>query len=109
MADRNRRLQQAQEWAPNDNDLRQDGTRKGRGWLGSLPTHDGGVMTEKSLGIEADGKQHEIPAIVPTLDKDEIDHLGRGGEPTDAIVNKAFEHARQRVRAGRSPYRQRYE
>ena len=109
MADRDKRLAQA-EWQPNANDLRPDGTRKGKGWLGVLPTKDEqgntGVMTEKTVGVNMDGKDHDIPLIVPGLDKDEIDNLAAGRRESRGTLGKAVEHARKRIREGKSPYRQ---
>ena len=79
---------------------RADGSRKGRGFLGPLPTHDGRTATEISIGVGVDGKQMEIPSLVPTLSQEEIKHLLGGGAPTDAIVGKAIDHARMRMRQG---------
>ena len=47
--------------------LREDGTVKGRGWLGPLKTMDGKTMTEKSIGVEIDGKETLIPLIVKVI------------------------------------------
>jgi len=83
---------------------RVDGTRKGNGYFGPLRAADGSVMTELSVGVEIDGKQVEIPAIVPTLSRAELDHLLKTGEPTDAIVDKAVAHARKRIADGKNPF-----
>jgi len=94
--------------APDPNDYgygkRNDGTYKGPGFLGPLKRPDGDVSTELSVGVNLDGKEVEIPALVPGLSKEEIDHLLNDGEPTDAIVSKAVEHARKRMKEGRSPF-----
>lgn len=84
--------------------VRADGTPKGSGFLGELKRPDGGVSTELSIGVEFDGKEREIPALVPTLTKGEIDHLLSGGEPTEAIVDKAVAHAKGRLKAGKSVF-----
>ena len=83
---------------------RADGTHKGPGFMGELKRPDGNISTELSIGVEFDGKQHEIPMLVPTLTKKEIDHLLEDGEPTEAIVDKAVAHARKRMKEGKSPF-----
>jgi hypothetical protein len=41
--------------------LRNDGiTQKGSGFLGKIPTHDGKVMTELSIGVNINGKEIDI-------------------------------------------------
>jgi len=84
--------------------LRTDGTKKGQGWLGELKRPDGKVSTELSIGVNFNGNETEIPALVPTLDQSEIDYLLQGNKPTKAIVQKAVEHAKQRIKQGKSPY-----
>jgi hypothetical protein len=88
-----------------DYGLRNDGTKKGSGWLGELKRPDGGVSTELSIGVNFDGKEREIPALVPALTKEEIKHLLGGGEPTKAIIDKAVDHARGRINDGKSPFK----
>ena len=85
---------------------RADGTAKGEGFLGALKRPDGGISTEISIGVNIDGKEVEIPALVPTLTKQEIDHLLADGKPTPAIVEKAVAHARGRIEKGLSPFAQ---
>lgn len=83
--------------------MRQDGTRKGQGFLGPLRFHDGRTSTELSVGVNLDGKDMEIPTLVPTLSPNEIQHLLRGGTldkgnpVADSIVQKAMDHARMRM------------
>jgi uncharacterized membrane protein len=88
--------------------LRADGTKKGKGFLGELKRTDNAddVSTEISIGVKIDGKETEIPALVPTLTKKEVDHLLAGGEMTDPIVKKAVEHAKKRIKAGLSPFKE---
>ena len=88
--------------------LRKDGTPKGDGWLGVLPRTDkkGMVSTEISIGVEFDGKETLIPTLVPTLTKKEIDYLLAGGEVTDAIMDKAVAHAKERMSKGLSPFKE---
>lgn len=82
---------------------RADGTEKGAGFLGPLAAADGSVMTELSIGIEFDGENAEVPLLVPTLTTEEIELLRSGADPTEEIVNKSVEFARQRKREGK-PY-----
>ena len=83
---------------------RQDGGRKGNGFLGPLKFHDGKTSTELSIGVNLGGKQMEIPSLVPTLSPQEIQHLLGGGQMTDSIVQKAVAHARMRMQQGLSPF-----
>lgn len=77
---------------------------KGKGYLGALPTKEGGVATEISSEFEYKGKNVEHPLIVPTLNKAEIDHLLSGKEPTDAIYSKAQAFAKKRIDEGKSTF-----
>jgi len=61
-------------------------------------------MTELSVGVNLDGKEREIPTIVPTLTDKEIEYLTNGGEPTKEIIDKAVDHARQRIKSNKSPF-----
>lgn len=83
-----------------------DGTLKGVGFLGELKMTDGSgrIATEISIGVNFDGKETQIPTLVPTLSQKEIDHLLSGKEPTKTIINKAIAHARKRIRDGESPF-----
>lgn len=83
---------------------RADGTLKGDGYFGSLPAHGGMYSSEISVGVEIDGKEVEIPTMVPTLTRKELDLLLSGERPTDRIVDKAVEYARKRIKAGKSPF-----
>jgi len=83
---------------------RTDGTNKGAGYFGELKRPDGSVSTEISVGVDFDDGEHEIPTLVPTLSRKEINHLLGGGAPTDAIVGKAIEHARGRMKAGKGAF-----
>ena len=83
---------------------RADGTPKGSGYFGELRRPDGKVSTELSAGVNFDGQEREIPLIVPTLNRSELSHLLNGGAPTDTHYSLAVEHARQRMRDGRSPF-----
>ena len=84
--------------------LREDGTPKGAGFFGELKRPDGKISTELSVGVELDGKEVQMPTLVPTLSKQEVDYLLKGGKPTPAIVQKAAAFAQDRIRQGKSPF-----
>ena len=92
--------------AMSDFGKRSDGTPKGRGWLGPMDMTDGSgqVMTENTVGVNIDGKETEIPTLVPTLSKEDINYLLAGNAPSEEIVGKAVEHARGRLEKGLSPF-----
>jgi hypothetical protein len=89
---------------------RADGSKKGSGFLGMLRRPDGGVSSELSMGTtDIDGTEREIPLLVPTLTKAEVDYL-LAAPPGDwqhpvmrRIVVKAIDFARSR-RAEGKPY-----
>ena len=83
---------------------RDDGSEKGRGFFGELKRPDGKVSTEISIGVNIGGKEMEIPALVPTLTQDEINTLLAGESPSQAIMDKAVSHAKERIAAGLSPF-----
>jgi hypothetical protein len=87
-----------------DPGLRPDGTAKGKGFLGEMQRPDGKVSTELSIGVGFDGKETQIPLLVPTLTKQETDALLRGEKAPEAVVTKAVEHAKQRMSEGKSPF-----
>ena len=95
-------------WQP-----RADGTKKGKGFLGVLKRPDGSVSTEISVGVKIGGKEVEIPTLVPTLTKEEIDYLLNSDLDSKnmfknpvgkAILIKAYDHATQRMLQGQSPF-----
>ena len=86
---------------------RHGGGPKGTGWLGLLQRPDGGVMTEYTIGVPINGKEMEIPSIVPTLTQEEVNlllNMGDGDRMPDSIQMKAREHAIERMRQGYSPF-----
>lgn len=90
-----------------DDTIRADGTKKGTGFLGPLKRPDGMTMTEYSVGVNIDGKDVEIPTLVPTLTQDEINlllNLPDGDKPPRAIIDKAIKHARDRIKNNKSPF-----
>jgi len=86
--------------------MRADGTPKGQGYFGTLQRPDGKVSTELSIGVNFDGKEVDIPALVPTLSQDEIKYLLNNGKPTKAIVQKAVSHARNRMSQNKNVFAQ---
>jgi len=80
------------------------GTLKGKGYFGEIPVNQGGAMTEFSSAFEQDGKMVSHPLLVPTLNKQEIDLLRMGLEPTPEIYKKAQDYAQKRIGSGQSPF-----
>ena len=93
---------------------RSDGSVKSaQGFLGPVENRvQGGTMTEVSIGTEINGKEMEIPTMVPTLTKDEVKTLssmkleGNARSIPESIIMKAKEHARMRLEQGKSPFYQ---
>lgn len=86
---------------------RGDGTNKGRGYFGPLSRKDGAISTELSIGTNIDGKEQEIPLLVPTLTQDEIGTVLNSKSPKDiprGIIQKAQDHASMRIKSGKSPF-----
>lgn len=88
---------------------REGGSNKGMGFLGLLKNSLGGVSSELSIGVEMNGKEIEIPTLVPTLNQQEVDWLLANPkfEPSklpESIKNKAVQHATMRIEQGLSPF-----
>lgn len=91
---------------------RADGSQKGNGWLGLLRRPDGGVSSEISIGVEINGKEQEIPLMVPTLTRSEVQTLlskdpqkpGFFSQLPDSIKQKALAFARDRLSQNKSPF-----
>jgi hypothetical protein len=86
--------------------MRANKSKKGPGFLGTWGRPNGGISTELSVGVTLDGKEMEIPTMVPTLSRDEIDYLLSGAKPTREIIDKAVEHAKKRMKEGKSPFKE---
>lgn len=83
-------------------------TPKGYGWLGLLKRPDGNVMSELSVGVLMDGREVEIPTLVPGLSPSEISYLLnlRDGDPIpESVLQKAVAHAQNRIANGQSPFK----
>jgi|SaaInl59LU_5_DNA_1037362.scaffolds.fasta_scaffold00344_10 hypothetical protein len=89
-----------------DNSLRKNGTSKSTGFFGAFKTLDGTNrdMTEFSVGVDLGSGEVEIPSVVPTLTRVELDYLRSGNDPSNTIVKKAILHARERIAQGKSPF-----
>ena len=87
---------------------RPDGTYKAAGYFGELPIGNNNIATEYSVGMNINGKEMDIPSIVPTLTQDELNTVlmaARKGEmPPNHILEKARQHAEMRIQAGHSPF-----
>jgi len=91
-----------------------DGSKKSsQGFLGSHTNLETGkTMTELSIDVPIDGKEVQIPTMVPTLTAEEIkilqsqDWEGKAKELPRSVVRKAVEHARKRRAAGLNPFYQ---
>lgn len=88
--------------------LRNDGkTYKGSGWLGELKLANGDVATEYSIGVNIDGKEVDVPSLVPTLTKDEVsqmvnDIIPNGKPVPEGIAKKAADFAKMQIANGMS-------
>lgn len=91
---------------PDGYGLRNDGTPKGPGYLGEIKNKDGSISTEVSIGVNIDGKETEIPLLVPTLTEEEINLVttSNRSELPKEIIDKAAAHAKNRIAQGKSPF-----
>ena len=93
--------------------LREDGTPKGKGWLGELQHISGNPASEISIGVNIGGKETLIPTIVPNLTKTEIDYMMNSPVGPELfktpmgrqIRDKAAKFAMERMRQGLSPFK----
>ena len=83
---------------------RVDGTQKGTGWQGEVPVGDDSVMTEKSIGVNVDGQEMQIPLIVKDTTDAELALLKANKPPTKAMIDKAIRSAMKRKAEGKSPF-----
>jgi hypothetical protein len=86
--------------------------KKGMGYFGQLKRFDGGISTEISVGVGINGKETEIPLIVPSLTKKELDYLLNTpvkskkffDDMPPEILQKAIAHAKMRIDQDKSPF-----
>jgi hypothetical protein len=107
-----KKAKEIEDWKNTDYGLRQDGTKKGRGFFGPLEMRPNGkrngqFATEISMGINIDGKEIEIPTLVNSLTAEERIYLLSGNDPRNnpTIKRKAIESAKKRMKAGLSPFK----
>jgi len=103
-------LRLAPDYSP-DYGTRPDGSTKGKGFLGELKRPDGNVSTEISIGVPINGKETDIPLLVPTLTKEEVTTLlsipldeNFNKNLPNNIKQKAIQFATNRVSEGSSPF-----
>lgn len=109
-AARNRSPSSDPEVAPAGYGKRRDGTDKGTGWLGVHKTKSGNDMTEYTVGLNINGKDVDVPTLVPGLTDKELAYLKT--EPSlkertpmnESILRKAAEHAKKRLSEGKSVF-----
>ena len=82
-----------------DYDTRADGSPVGRGFIGAIKDTMANMITEYNVMVEIEGEQVEIPTLVPTLSKEQLEALMEleGGEVPEEIVMVALEWAAQRL------------
>ena len=89
--------------------LREDGTKKGQGFLGPLLLPNGTVVTEYSIADserlkDASGNYRDYPSIVPTLSPGELAAVLRAAAQhvalPDSVYDKAESFALERQRRG---------
>ena len=90
---------------------RNDGTKKGKGWLGVVDLGSGNVATEYSTqsdAVKVNGQRVDFPTLVPTLTPEEIETMKKvissKGKIPEPIMQKAIEHARKQLAANKSVF-----
>ena len=79
--------------------------KKYTGWKGIHINKEGKEVTEHSMGFGMDGKEVEVPMIVPSTTKQELDIILNKGKVTPAMIKKATDHAKMRIKQGKSPFK----
>jgi|TARA_R110002012_G_scaffold112269_3_gene257769 hypothetical protein len=79
--------------------------KKYTGWQGIHVNKQGQKVTEHSMGFGMNGKEVEIPMIVPSTTKAELNRILNGKEVTPAMIKKATDHAKMRMKQGKSPFK----
>lgn len=86
---------------------RPDGTLKGKeGFLGVQKNKAGEDVTERSVEVGIDGIDISIPLMVPSLTAEEIELVVEDKPVTNEIIDKAIVHARERIRQGKSVFKE---
>ena len=92
--------------------FRSDGSKKSaRGFLGPIKNNvTGGIMTEVSVDLDIGGQRIQVPTLVPTLTKKEIEILsnmkleGNAKNIPQSIIDKAASHAKERIAQNKNPF-----
>ena len=112
-ARRDATAEELKQWGKRYNPLtgKMDGDQKQSGWRGLLSDGHGGFMTEVSRGLTINGKEVEIPLIVPDSTEEELVKIAKiaHGEFVNerdimAIEEKAMAFAKKRLAEGKSPF-----
>lgn len=94
--------------------LREDKTPKDIGFYGAQYGPDGSLVTERSIGVQFDGVETQIPLLVPGLSleaREAIVYAPPDATP-ESILDQLdpvdreliFDHAMKRMREGKSPF-----
>lgn len=93
---------------------RPDGSYKDVGYYGTLFGLDGSGITEMSIGVEIEGREMDIPMLVPglSLEAREAIVFGDPDKTANELLNSIpakdraliFSHAEERVKQGKSPF-----
>ena len=86
--------------------FRGDGSVKGSGWQGVFTNAKGQNVTEYTVGVEIDGKEYDIPSIVPSLSTEEIASVLKASEDgspvSEQVMEKAVGWAKSMLKIGHS-------
>jgi hypothetical protein len=82
---------------------------KGLGYFGELPSVDQEGRPSRSTELAGEIEGIHFPLLVPTLTKEEINHLLSGKPATDQIWDKAYAHALMRGQGGKDPFATMYD
>lgn len=86
--------------------FRGDGSVKGSGWKGIFKNAKGQDVTEYTVGVEIDGKEYDIPTIVPPLSTEEIASVLKASEDgspvSEQVMEKAVDWAKYMLQNDRS-------
>ncbi len=81
---------------------------KAEGFYGRVPLPNGGFATEYSVSQDINGKNVEMPSLVPGLTKEEIESIktsaSTGSPLPQSVYNKSREHAVMRTNNNQSPF-----
>ena len=83
---------------------------KAMGFYGKIPLTNGDIATEYSVSQDIDGKDVEMPSLVPNLTKEEFENIKMAASTRSpqlllqSVYDKAREHAVMRTNNGQSPF-----